>query len=445
MADAAGEALRVDFEHSLRLEFHGSRVTSDAGLMAYRELDDAMGLFEPVESLMDDPRTGRNIQHSLSALLRQSVYSRLAGYEDVNDAERLAVDPTMRAITGRLKADRNSASTNTMGRFETEILAATKNLEALTELNGIWLSKAMKLTDYKTLIIDMDSSESPVHGKQEGSAYNGHFRSNCYHPLFCFNQFGDCEGALLRPGNVHSSNRWRELLEPIVKRYKHHLGYRRFRGDAAFAIPELLLFLEKHRFLYAIRIPYRPPFQEHIAHLMTRPVGRPPKKPVVFYEDFKYKASTWEKPRRVVAKVEWHRGELFPRIGFIVTNMSAKPETVVRFYNGRGTAEQWIKEGKMALNWTRLSCGKFVSNQVRLALFVLAYNLGNFLRRFTLPKSIQKWSMRTLLTKLIKIGAKIVKHGRYWVFQMAEVAMSRVNFSSILHSALQLRARRSCF
>ena len=109
------------------------------------------------------------------------------------------------------------------------------------------------------------------------------------------------------------------------------------------------------------------------------------------------------------------------------------------------------------MNWTRLSCHDFDDNHVRLQLFALAYNLGNFLRRFTLPKPIRKWSMRTLLTKLIKIGAKIVKHGRYWVFQMAEVAMSKVNFSSILHSALQWSAdalqsscrltqgRRSCF
>jgi hypothetical protein len=131
----------------------------------------------------------------------------------------------------------------------------------------------------------------------------------------------------------------------------------------------------------------------------------------------------------VVAKVEWHQGDLFPRVGFIVTNMSAKKASVVRFYNGRGIAEQWIKEGKYVLNWTRLSCKHFLSNQVRLGLFVLAYNLGNFLRRLVLPGKIKHWSLRTLLVKLIKTGAKVLKHSRYVVYQMAEVAISKEIFA----------------
>ena len=118
-------------------------------------------------------------------------------------------------------------------------------------------------------------------------------------------------------------------------------------------------------------------------------MGRPPKKPIIWYDALWHQAGSWERPRRVIAKVEWHQGELFPRVGFIVTNMSAGPEGVVHFYNGRGTAEQWIKEGKYALNWTRLSCHRFVANQVRLALFILAYNLGNLLGRPCLPRAVQ--------------------------------------------------------
>ena len=184
--------------------------------------------------------------------------------------------------------------------------------------------------------------------------------------------------------------------------------------------------------MYAIRLPTNQILQDKIRHLLTRPVGRPPKKPIVFLYEFSYKAASWEKSRRVVAKVEWHHGELFPRVGFIVTNMSAKPKGVVHFYNGRGTAEQWIKEGKYALNWTRLSCKRFVSNQVRLWLFVLAYNLGNFLRRLVLPRKIKHWSLRSLLVKLIKIGAKVVRHSKYITFQMAEVAISKRPFAEIL-------------
>ena len=130
--------------------------------------------------------------------------------------------------------------------------------------------------------------------------------------------------------------------------------------------------------------------------------------------------------------MEWHSGELFPRVGFIVTNLSKKAKNVVRFYNQRGNCERFIKEGKYALSWTRLSCCRFISNQVRMALFVLAYNLGNFLRRFALPKEVSHWSLRSIQLKLIKIGAKVISHSRRMVFQLAEVAVSEALFVKIL-------------
>ena len=180
---------------------------------------------------------------------------------------------------------------------------------------------------------------------------------------------------------------------------------------------------------------------EKIDYLLTRPVGRPPRKPVVSFACFEYQAASWTKPRRVVVKVEWHRGELYPRVGFIVTNLTWWAGDVVRFYNQRGTAEQWIKEGKYALKWTRLSCCRFVANQVRLQLFALAYNLGNFLRRLALPQAVQHWSLTTLREKLIKIGAKIVCHARYVTFQMAEVAIPRKLFRAILQRIARLKMK----
>lgn len=140
-----------------------------------------------------------------------------------------------------------------------------------------------------------------------------------------------------------------------------------------------------------------------------------------------------------MAKVEWHAGELFPRVGFIVTNLRRDEEDVVRFYNGRGTAEQWIKEGKNAVKWTRLSCHDFADNHVRLQLFALAYNLRNFLRRLALPTGVAHWSLTTLREKLIKIGAKVVRTARYVVFQMAEVAVPRDLFRTILDRIHRLR------
>ena len=289
------------------------------------------------------------------------------------------------------------------------------------------------------LVLDMDSSVSETYGEQEGTAYNGHFGCTCYHPLFCFNQFGDVEGTLLREGNVHSAQDWREVLEPVGARYRGRNLRRYFRADAAFAQPDLYEYLEAKGFEYAIRLPANAALLRDIEPLLTRPVGRPSHTPVVWYAGFLYQAKSWTKARRVVAKVEWHSGELFPRVGFIVTNLQRPAKAVVRFYNQRGTAEQWIKEGKNAVKWTRLSCHDFVDNQVRLQLFVLAYNLGNFLRQAVLPRGVRHWTLTTLREKLIKIGAKVVRHARQVVFQMAEVAVPRELFRSILQAINRLR------
>jgi hypothetical protein len=156
-------------------------------------------------------------------------------------------------------------------------------------------------------------------------------------------RFGDLERSALRPGNVHSADGWRELLEPVLARYRHTMRRRYFRGDAAFANPEVYECLEGEGYKYTIRLPANSVLQERIAWLLTRPVGRRGNEVRRYHASFSYEAGSWNKARRVVAKVEWHPGELYPRVGFVVTNMTRPAERVVAFYNQRGTAEQWIK------------------------------------------------------------------------------------------------------
>ena len=224
-----------------------------------------------------------------------------------------------------------------------------------------------------------------------------------------------------------------------MARYRHAAKRRYFRGDAAFAMPDLYEFLEAEGYKYAIRLPANAVLQESIAWLLRRPVGRPPHEVRRYHASFSYRAGSWTKPRRVVAKVEWHPGELYPRVGFIVTNMTRPAERVVAFYNQRGTAGQWIGEGKRAVTWTRLSCRRFAANAVRLQLHALAYNLGSFLRTLALPDAVKQWSLTTLRERLVKIGARIVRHGRSVIFQMAEVMVPRGLFREILAAVAALR------
>jgi hypothetical protein len=162
----------------------------------------------------------------------------------------------------------------------------------------------------------------------------------CYHPLFVFNQFGDLERCTLRPGNVHSADGWESVLKPVIVRYQGKVLRIYFRADAAFTMPGVYECLEAERIKYAIRLPANQILQNRIGYLLKRPVGRPPNEVRRYYANFTYQAASWSKPRRVVAKVEWHPGELYPRVGLIVTNMSRPAERVVAFYNKRGTCEQ---------------------------------------------------------------------------------------------------------
>ena len=432
MGERQNEPFQLSFNTSLKVDFQGSRLTSDGGLILVRELDEQLRFGDLVAEHLSDARRGKNTQLPLVDLFRQSIYSRVAGYEDVNDAERLSQDPAFRLIGSEKVWDRGVALTSRLQTFETEMLAEEENFAGLARINRALIGKVEALDSAQRVVLDMDSTEIPVYGEQENSAYNGHFESTCYHPLLLFNREGDCLAAKLRPGNVHSAEDWEELLLPEIEQQQKLGKEVVFRADAAFAKPEIYAALEERVVKYAIRIPANDSLERDIAELLTRPAGRPSYKPVVWYKSFLYQAASWKTARRVVAKVEFHFGELFPRVGFIVTNLETDSRAVVRFYNKRGTAEQWIKEGKQAVKMTRLSCHRFRSNEVRLWLSLMAYNLGNLWRRLVLPKRIDNWSLTSLQQRLMKTGGRLVKHARYYWLLLAESHLTRRLFRAMV-------------
>ena len=219
MGESKEGVLRLDFDRRLKLEFHGSKVTSDAGLLPYRELDDCGRTERDCRGRTHrHPSWEERSPRSCRAVPPVRFSGALGGYDDVNDADRLSLDPVMRWIVGGHAVTKQAASSSQMGRFETEVLATEENLTALADLSGQWIDRVHERHPPKMIVLDMDSSVSPTHGDQEGSAYNGHFGCSCYHPLFVFNQFGDLERSSLRPGNVHSADGWRDVLEPVIER-----------------------------------------------------------------------------------------------------------------------------------------------------------------------------------------------------------------------------------
>ncbi len=255
MGDKDREPFQLSFNGFLKVDFQGARVTSDGGLLLIRELDERLGLGKLIDDHLIDTRQGENTKFPLADLVRQSVYSRLAGYEDLNNAVRVSADPTFRLLGSKKNWDRGGALTSRLQSFETGMLAGDDNLIGLMAVNRELLAHAEAGDDAERVVLDMDSTESPVHGQQEGGAYNGHFESVCYHPLLLFNQHGDCLVAKLRPGNVSSAEDWDELLLPEIERQQAEGKRVTFRADAAFAKPEIYEAMEQRGVSYVIRIP----------------------------------------------------------------------------------------------------------------------------------------------------------------------------------------------
>jgi hypothetical protein len=321
------------------------------------------------------------------------------------------------------------------------MLAEERNFAGLGRLNRALIGKAQAMDSGYRTVVDMDSTEIPVYGEQEQTNYNGYFESTCYHPLLLFNREGDCLAGKLRPGNVHSAEDWEELMLPEIERQQKLGKEVVFRANAAFAKPEIYEALEERGVKYAVRIPANDSLERGHRRPAAAPGGKVESEAVGGeYKGFLYRAASWGTARRVVARVEHQAGKLFPRMVHR-DHLTLPSRAVVRFYNKRGTAQQWIKEGKQAVKVTRLSCHRFRSNEVRLWLSLIAYNLGNVWRRLVLPRRIANWSLTSLQQRLVKTGGRLVKHARcYWLL-LAESHLTRRLFAAMLGRITSLPLR----
>ena len=263
--------IRCHFNPSIGFNFQGAKISSDTGILLLREIDERFGITSAVEGMLQDSRNVSQTQHSCTDLLRQRVYQIAAGYEDCNDANELRKDPALCLALGKNNA--YAASQSLLSRFENKILGNRHGLQALDGVLERSIDPLLKREGKARLILDLDSSEDPAHGRQEGVNYNGHYRKNCYHPLFCFTSSGICLAGKLREGNVHSAHGALEMLSPIVERYRKHFKQFWLRGDAAFAKPELYAYCEAKRMTYFIRLKSNNALKNLIEPHLIRPTG----------------------------------------------------------------------------------------------------------------------------------------------------------------------------
>jgi hypothetical protein len=417
--ESSREYLRPDFDRSIMMDFQGAKLSSDTGFILMREVDQRHNVIAPMVKSLEDNRSAAHTKHTLEQMIRQRVYQMTGGYEDCNDADYLKVDPALRLSLS--KGKKFGAGQSALSRLENDILGNAQGLAALDEAVLRAADALIGRKDKYRFILDVDSTEDPAYGQQEGCVYNGHFGKTCFHPIVAFTGDGDCLAAELRPGNVHSADGVLDFIKPLVARYRSRFKLFWFRGDAAFALPDVYEYCEKEHVTYFIRLPMNYTLRKIIEpEITTRPMGRPPKSGVkVQLFEFYYRAGSWEKRRRVVCKVEWHNDELFPRVGFIVTNSTLREWEVVKAYNGRANVENRIKEAKNTLRWDKTSCHKFEANQARLKMGALAYNLLHMIREFHLQGEDVKRSIEWLIRRVIKTASRISYHGRRWWVHVA--------------------------
>jgi Transposase DDE domain group 1 len=394
----------------LTVDFLGGRLTSDGGWAWVAEADGALGLSEALAASVADPRRRRG-RHTVHALLQQRLYQITAGYADQNDADALRTDPLLKLVCGRLPEDAaDLASQPTFSRFENAFSA--RDCYRLAEALGeVYLRERERLGRPTHIVLDFDGTDDPTHGAQEGSAYHGYFRQHMYHPLLVFDgETGQLITAILRPGAAHAGHGALAILKRVVARLRKRWPEItiEIRADAGFAKPEIYAWCEAAHVAYTIGlvtnarlIALAQPLTDAAQAASSQQAGGK----VRLLDETVYQAGSWDQPRRVIIKAEaLAKG---PNTRFVVTTRTDDPAALYTWYTARGETENWIKDLKLACFADRLSCRRFLANQVRLLLHAAAYVLLDTIRRWLVQAGAERLTLETLRLRLIKIGGRV--------------------------------------
>ncbi len=411
MDDCATQTMRFETETALALEatFDGGRITSDGGLVWLSEMDSELGLCGAISECVPEWRK-RKGRHPLASLVRQRVYQIACGYEDQNDSDSLREDPLLKLSCASMpESGSDLASQPTISRMENA--ATRRSCRQIAEiLFELYLNEREKDGAPEKVLLDLDATDDPTHGEQEGSFYHGYYQQHMYHPLLVFDgESGHLITALLRAGNTHASNSSVALLRRIVTRLRERWPEVEIeiRADAGFAVPALYDYCEEEGITYTIALITNPRLSQMAEELLGEAKERyedTDHKARLFSEDV-YQAASWERRRRVVYKAEVMEKGTNTR--FVVSTRNDEPKALYEFYARRGEGENWIKDLKLHVKADRLSCHRFVANQFRLLLHAAAYWLMDALMRKLVERGSRQMQLDTLRLRLIKIGGRV--------------------------------------
>jgi hypothetical protein len=395
----------------LEAAFDGGRITSDGGLLWLAETDRELGLCEAIAENVPEWRA-RPAKHSLSALVRQRVYQIACGYEDQNDANALRRDPLLKLVLGRLpETAPDLASQPTLSRLE-NAPGPRECLSIARALVGLYVKERGKDGAPPRVLLDLDSTDDPTHGEQEGSRYHGYYRQHMYHPLLVFDgETNQLVAAVLRPGNSHAGRGAVAVLKRVVGRLREAWpGVEvEIRADAGFALPTVYEWCEEEGIGYTIGLVSNPRLEALAEPLLERAERESEERmgeKARLVAGATYEAGSWGRSRRVVYKAE--ATEKGTNTRFVVTSRrTTGPEELYDWYVGRGEAEGWIKDFKRALKADRLSCTRFWANQFRLLLHAAAYWLLDTLRGRLVEAGVRRMQLDTLRLLLVKIGGRV--------------------------------------
>ena len=407
---------RVAFDtatgYALLTTFDAGRLTSDGGLPWLAAADQRLGLCAALANCIPEWRRGP-VRHSLETLVRQRVLQIACGYEDQDDADSLRADPLLKLACGRLpESGADLASQPTLSRLENAV--DRRAIEQLAEaLVTVYLRQRGRAGRPVRILLDLDGTDDPAHGEQEGVAYHGYYRQHMYHPLLVFDgDTGQLITAVLRPGTVHGSRFVVLVLRRLLRRLRAVWPQAQveLRADSGFALPRLYAWCEANRVQYTIGLIPNPALEAVAAPLLAAAQAQSALQggaKVRLADETHYQAGSWPRPRRVVYKAEaLQKG---PNTRFVVTTRTDPPLAVYNWYVQRGEPENWIKDFKNALHADRLSDHRFWANAFRLLLHAAAYWLLDTLRAHLLARGLARLQLDTLRLRLIKIGGRLAE------------------------------------